>query len=140
MPPSLPISLGANPALLHNAQRFGLAALQASLVTLPEPTDADKPKPYVPRNPNPSPPHPAFPTAPPSHPHAMDSPALFDRLDVDTLFFVFYYQQNTYAQYLAARALKAHAWRFHKKYMTWFQRHEEPKAVTEDYEQGESMA
>jgi CCR4-NOT transcription complex subunit 3 len=32
--------------------------------------------------------------------------------------------------------LKSQSWRFHKQYQTWFQRHEEPKAITEDYEQG----
>ena len=37
---------------------------------------------------------------------------------------------------LAARQLKKQGWRFHKKYMTWFQRHEEPKVTTEEYEQG----
>lgn len=39
-------------------------------------------------------------------------------------------------RYLAARELKKQSWRFHKKYSTWFQRHEEPKTITEDYEQG----
>jgi CCR4-NOT transcription complex subunit 3 len=36
---------------------------------------------------------------------------------------------------LAARELKKKAWRYHKKYLTWFQRHEEPKDITSDYEQ-----
>ena len=36
----------------------------------------------------------------------------------------------------AWRQLKKHSWRFHKKYMTWFQRHEEPKIATEEYEEG----
>lgn len=39
-------------------------------------------------------------------------------------------------RYLAARELKRQSWRFHKKYLTWFQRHEEPQTITEDYEQG----
>ena len=43
--------------------------------------------------------------------------------------------QGTKAQYLAAKALKQKSWRFHTKYMMWFQRHEEPKTITEDYEQ-----
>ena len=43
--------------------------------------------------------------------------------------------QGTKAQYLAAKALKKQSWRFHTKYMMWFQRHEEPKLITEDYEQ-----
>ncbi|KAL8436670.1 hypothetical protein ACSSS7_001495 [Eimeria intestinalis] len=32
--------------------------------------------------------------------------------------------------------LKAHAWRFHKKYLTWFQRHEEPRVSTDKFEEG----
>ena len=43
--------------------------------------------------------------------------------------------QGTRAQYLAAKALKKQAWRFHTKYLMWFQRHEEPKAITDEYEQ-----
>merc|ERR1712196_739642 len=58
------------------------------------------------------------------------------RSSILTLFFIFYYQQGTYQQYLAARELKKQSWRFHKKYMTWFQRHEEPKVTTDEYEQG----
>jgi CCR4-NOT transcription complex subunit 3 len=38
-------------------------------------------------------------------------------------------------RYLAARELKKQLWRYHKKYLTWFQRHEEPKEITNDYEQ-----
>ena len=44
--------------------------------------------------------------------------------------------QGTYQQYLAARELKRQSWRYHKKYLTWFQRHEEPKVTAEDFEQG----
>jgi CCR4-NOT transcription complex subunit 3 len=65
-----------------------------------------------------------------------DVAALLERLPMDTLFFVFYFQQGTYQQYLAAKQLKKHSWRFHKKYMTWFQRHEEPKIATEEFEEG----
>ena len=35
---------------------------------------------------------------------------------------------------MAAKALKKLSWRFHTKYMTWFQRLEEPKAITDEYE------
>ncbi|KAK4229410.1 Not1 N-terminal domain, CCR4-Not complex component-domain-containing protein [Podospora fimiseda] len=66
----------------------------------------------------------------------LDDPRLYDRIDPDTLFYVFYYKQGTYQQFLAARALKDQSWRFHKQYQTWFQRHEEPKAITEEFEQG----
>jgi len=52
---------------------------------------------------------------------------MFDRFDVDTLFFIFYFQKDTYEQYLAAKELKKRAWRFHKKYLTWFKRLEAPR-------------
>lgn len=43
--------------------------------------------------------------------------------------------EGTKAQLLAAKALKKLSWRFHTKYLTWFQRHEEPKQITDDFEQ-----
>ncbi|XP_033078825.1 CCR4-NOT transcription complex subunit 3-like [Trachypithecus francoisi] len=52
-----------------------------------------------------------------------------------TLFFIFYYLEGTKAQYLAAKALKKQSWRFHTKYMMWFQRQEEPKTIIEQFEQ-----
>mmetsp|Transcript_22256 Transcript_22256/g.32374 ORF Transcript_22256/g.32374 Transcript_22256/m.32374 type:complete len:678 (-) Transcript_22256:163-2196(-) len=105
--------------------------LKVSMATIPPAESSDRSRGYTPRNPYPC--HPAFPTQPPS---VIDNPALFDRLPVDTLFLAFYYQQNTLQQNLAARQLKKHSWRFHKKYMTWFQRHEEPKVTTDEYEEG----
>ena len=39
-------------------------------------------------------------------------------------------------RYYAAKELKNQSWRFHKKYITWFQRHEEPKEIQETYEMG----
>ncbi|RUP43419.1 Not1 N-terminal domain, CCR4-Not complex component-domain-containing protein [Jimgerdemannia flammicorona] len=78
--------------------------------------------------------YPQHPQQPPTA--TFDNPALFEKFDIDALFFIFYYQQGTYQQYLAARELKKQSWRFHKKYLTWFQRHEEPKIITDEYEQG----
>jgi len=94
---------------------------------------------------------PYYPQTPPS---GSDTPEFYYRLAPDTLFFVFYYMevcfldligkekaklnisfQGTRAQYLAAKALKRQSWRFHTKHMMWFQRHEEPKTITDDYEQ-----
>eukprot|EP01038_Epipyxis_sp_PR26KG_P004630 gene4630-6509_t len=79
--------------------------------------------------------HSSFPTSPLFSSQA-ESAALFERLPMDSLFLSFYYQQGTFQQYLAAKQLKKHSWRFHKKYMTWFQRHEEPKIATEEFEEG----
>lgn len=64
---------------------------------------------------------------------------IYKKLDIDTLFYVFYTERNTLHQYFATKALKSRSWRFHTKYKTWFQRLEEPKYITEDYEQGSYM-
>lgn len=40
--------------------------------------------------------------------------------DLKTLFFAFYYQQETYQQYLAAVELKKMGWLFNKRHETWF--------------------
>jgi len=50
--------------------------------------------------------------------------------------YIFYYMPGTFHQYLAARELKRQAWRFHKNYLTWFQRYTEPTVNTETYERG----
>ncbi|KIW61266.1 hypothetical protein, variant [Exophiala xenobiotica] len=107
--------------------------LQASQETCPEPSDSDRPQHYRPTLKYNTPAHYPQDVLP-----IFDDPALYDnqRLETDTLFYIFYYRQNTYQQWLAARALKNQSWRFHKQYQTWFQRHEEPKQITEEYEQG----
>lgn len=84
-----------------------------------------------PRNPVATPP--SFPSVPAP---VFDSREVFEKFDPDTLFFIFYYQQGTYQQYLAATELKRQGWRFHKKYLTWFQRHDEPKLSTDEFETG----
>lgn len=107
--------------------------LASSLTTCPEPGDAEKPRHYKPQNPYNTPLY--YPQEPLS---IFDDPRLYDtgRIDTDTLFYLFYYRQGSYQQYLAAKALKNQSWRFHKQYQTWFQRHEEPKNITEEFEQG----
>ncbi|SOV77048.1 CCR4-NOT transcription complex subunit 5, putative [Plasmodium sp. gorilla clade G3] len=57
-----------------------------------------------------------FPTTPLS---VYQSPELFEKLHLDTLFFIFYYQPGTYQQHLAAKELKKKSWKYHKKYTTW---------------------
>ncbi|OAG28837.1 CCR4-NOT transcription complex subunit 3 [Nematocida displodere] len=66
----------------------------------------------------------------------LSSPEFYQKLDMDTLFFIFYFHQNTACQYYAAKELKNYSWRLHTKYMAWFQRLEEPVVLTEEYEQG----
>ena len=106
--------------------------LRHSYQCTPESVDTDKQaKSYVAQNPCQT--HPSMPQQPLSN---NEYTAIFERLPTDALFFAFYHQQDSYQQYLAARQLKQRAWRFHKKYTTWFQRHEEPKVTTDKYEEG----
>ncbi|KAG9134958.1 hypothetical protein Leryth_001228 [Lithospermum erythrorhizon] len=116
---------------LHN-----LRMLEAAFYKLPQPKDSERPKNYTPRHPT---------ATPASYPQVqapiVNNPAFWERLGADnygtdTLFFAFYYQPNTYQQYLAAKELKRNSWRYHRKFNTWFQRHEEPKVATDDFEQG----
>ncbi|KAI9885971.1 MAG: hypothetical protein M1823_002249 [Watsoniomyces obsoletus] len=105
--------------------------LSLSYATRPDSIDADRPRTYRPQTLYPS------PTYYPQDPlPVFEDARLYSRVDTDTLFFVFYYRQNTLQQYFAAKSLKSQSWRFHKQYQTWFQRHEEPQSITEEYEQG----
>ncbi|KAJ8550714.1 hypothetical protein K7X08_000084 [Anisodus acutangulus] len=125
----------ANSGGMHD-QLYNLQMLESAFYKLPQPKDSERAKSYTPR-------HPAV--SPPSYPQVqapiVNNPAFWERLGADnygtdTLFFAFYYQQNTYQQYLAAKELKKQSWRYHRKYNTWFQRHEEPTVATDDFEQG----
>jgi CCR4-NOT transcription complex subunit 3 len=119
------------PAPGASFEAANLVQLNESFATMPTMTDSERQRQYTPRNPYPVPA--SYPQAPSQ---VFDHPAVFEKLGTDCLFFIFYYQQGTYQQYLAARELKKQSWRYHKKYMTWFQRHEEPKVTTDEYEQG----
>lgn len=111
---------------------FDLNLLNSSRASCPTPLDAEKPNHYKPLSP-----YAYTPAHYPQEPLGIfDDPRLYSRIDTDSLFYAFYYRQGTYQQYLAAKALKSQSWRFHKQYQTWFQRHEEPKNITEEFEQG----
>lgn len=125
---SFEITKARNPALdSPSVQRL----LAHSQQTRPDYLDADKPRHYRPETRYPTPLY--YPQEPFSY---ADDPSLYSKMDQDNLFYIFYYRQNTYQQYMAAKALKSQSWRFHKQYQTWFQRHEEPKTITEEFEQG----
>lgn len=105
--------------------------LESSYMNCPDSFIANKPKYYQPETPFPT------PSYYPQDPLAILNDALiFPRMDIDTLFYIFYYRQGTYQQSLAAKELKSRSWRFHKRFLTWFQRHEEPKVINNDFEQG----
>jgi CCR4-NOT transcription complex subunit 3 len=67
--------------------------LDASLQHVPDLIDSERPKIYQPRNPYNTPNY--YPQQPLV---VFDNPVLFDKFDMDTLFYIFYYQQGTYQQ------------------------------------------
>jgi len=98
---------------------------------MPHPSDSERQRHYLPRNPCLTPVY--YPQSPLPH---HDTLEFYLRLSTESLFFIFYYMEASKAQYMAAKALKKQSWRFHTKYMMWFQRHEEPKTITDEFEQG----
>jgi len=119
------------PVPLNKDTQLQYAMLEAAFLHMPHPSDSERLRPYLPRNPCPTPSY--YPQLPPTGSDEID---FFLRLSTETLFFIFYYMEGTKAQYLAAKALKRQSWRFHTKYLMWFQRHEEPKIINDEYEQG----
>lgn len=117
--------------LVDPAAIQALKMLQPSMQFMPDKADSERSTTYVPRNPYRTPSY--FPSTPA---RVFEDPKIFEKFSIDTLFFIFYFQQGTPHQYLGARELKKQSWRYHKKWLTWFQRHEDPKATTDDYEQG----
>uniref|UniRef100_A0A674NWR8 CCR4-NOT transcription complex subunit 3 n=1 Tax=Takifugu rubripes TaxID=31033 RepID=A0A674NWR8_TAKRU len=131
---SIPPSLGVcplGPTPLPKDQLYQQVMQESAWTHMPHPSDSERIRQYLMRNP--------CPTLPFHHqvpPHHSDSIEFYQRLSTETLFFIFYYLEGTKAQYLSAKALKKQSWRFHTKYMMWFQRHEEPKTITDEFEQG----
>ncbi|XP_043935429.1 CCR4-NOT transcription complex subunit 3 isoform X2 [Protopterus annectens] len=131
---NIPPSLGVcplGPVPLTKEQLYQLTMEEAAWNHMPHPSDSERIRQYLPRNPCLTPPY--HHQVPPPH---SDTVEFYQRLSTETLFFIFYYLEGTKAQYLAAKALKKQSWRFHTKYMMWFQRHEEPKTITDEFEQG----
>lgn len=130
IPPLLGVApLGPVPLTKETQLQYQM--LESAYLHMPHPSDSERLRPYLPRNPCTTPHY--YPQLPPQ---GSDSIEFFQRLSTETLFFIFYYMEGTKAQYLAAKALKKQSWRFHTKYMMWFQRHEEPKIINDEFEQG----
>lgn len=154
IPPLLGVApLGTSPLQKEHQLQFQM--MEQSYYHLPTPSDSERLRAYLHRQPVQTPAHypqvifrniflrtfcylglkfPSIFIFQSQLPHS-DTVEFFQRLSTETLFFVFYYMEGTKAQYLAAKALKKQSWRFHTKYMMWFQRHEEPKIINEEFEQ-----
>lgn len=126
--------IGPNPVTTQQVQEQdqNRYAVEAAFKHMPQLSDSEKPRIYLYRQPT--------PYCPSYYPKTclsdMHTPDFFMKLPQETLFYIFYYMEGTRAQYLAAVTLKKQSWRFHTKYMMWFQRHEEPKTINDEYEQG----
>ncbi|KAJ1651051.1 General negative regulator of transcription subunit 5, partial [Dispira simplex] len=105
--------------------------VDTSFQCLPDLAESEKPRQYTPEHPAQTPPY--YPQVPLP---IFDSSAIASKFSLDTLFFIFYYQQDTYQQYLAVKELQRLSWRFHKRYLAWFQRYDKPQVTNDDYEVG----
>lgn len=157
IPPLLGVApLG--PVPLQKEHQLQFQMMEAAFCHMPHPSDSERLRSYLPRNLWPTPPYYQQVISLANSmlaclsiirssgrgfnelllqvqlPHS-DTVEFFQRLSTETLFFIFYYMEGSKGQYLAAKALKKQSWRFHTKYMMWFQRHEEPKVINEEYEQ-----
>jgi CCR4-NOT transcription complex subunit 3 len=84
---------------------------------------------------------PRFPTcAPLSYPNevhpALTHETTFNKLQLETLFFSFFFHQGSRQQLFAANRLKLQGWRYHTKLSTWFARTMQPAVANENYEEG----
>lgn len=67
---------------------------------------------------------------------ALYTKKMMSKFSTDTLFFIFYFQQNTAQQQLAADFLSSDPWRYHTALKTWFLRKNTPREITNNYECG----
>uniref|UniRef100_A0A914YXS9 CCR4-NOT transcription complex subunit 3 n=1 Tax=Panagrolaimus superbus TaxID=310955 RepID=A0A914YXS9_9BILA len=130
----IPSWLGVSPLgrrELSADEQMHIKRLEDAHRTMPHRFDSEPQRPAMPRIP-----YQGFPSYPQIQQPLFQTLDYYLRLSPETLLFIFYYMEGSKAQLLAAQALKKLSWRFHTKYLMWFQRHEEPKIITDDYEQG----
>uniref|UniRef100_A0AC34QPR1 CCR4-NOT transcription complex subunit 3 n=1 Tax=Panagrolaimus sp. JU765 TaxID=591449 RepID=A0AC34QPR1_9BILA len=130
----IPAWLGVSPlgrVILSAEQQTQIQRLEEAHRAMPHRFDSEPQRPQMPRIP-----YQGFPSYPQYQNPIFQTLDYYLRLSPETLLFIFYYMEGSKAQLLAAQALKKLSWRFHTKYLMWFQRHEEPKVITDEYEQG----
>jgi CCR4-NOT transcription complex subunit 3 len=123
-------SAPGSPQPRYTAKRIN-EMLDMSLGNLPHTLDVQRQRTYEP--PNAIDPIPYFPqeVLP-----VLSNKNVYHQMDLDTLFFIFYYHQKSYQQYFAAKELKARSYRYHTKQQRWYQRLERPQSTTETEERG----
>ncbi|KAE9554151.1 hypothetical protein FO519_002631 [Halicephalobus sp. NKZ332] len=130
----IPAWLGVSPLgriQMTPEQEKQIQRLEEAHRMMPHRFDSEPQRPQMPRIP-----YQSFPSYPQFQNPIFQTMEYYLRLTPETLLFIFYYMEGSKAQLLAAQALKKLSWRFHTKYLMWFQRHEEPKLITDEYEQG----
>ncbi|CBH09845.1 hypothetical protein, conserved [Trypanosoma brucei gambiense DAL972] len=108
-----------------------LQLIDMSLANLPHTQDVDRQRPFEPSNPTVH-----VPFFPQQVLPALASPEIYRTFELETLFFIFYYHQNTYQQYCAAGQIKERSFRYHTQLNTWFKRNGPPKESLEGSERG----
>lgn len=126
-----PSVMKISPEIKSNVEHSMNATLEALALSFNNIPETQPERKYRPKNPCKTPDY--YPSQPLP---IFDKPAVFEKFDIDTLFFIFYHQQSTKQQYFASNELKKQSWRYHTKYLTWFRRHEEPKIIDKEYEEG----
>ncbi|KPI90013.1 hypothetical protein ABL78_0873 [Leptomonas seymouri] len=129
IPPPAPVAPGGSQFRYTTKKINDL--LDMSLGNLPHTLDVQRQRTYEP--PNAIDPIPYFPqeVLP-----VLSNKSVYHQMDLDTLFFIFYYHQKSYQQYFAAKELKARSYRYHTKQQRWYQRLERPQSTTETEERG----
>lgn len=94
--------------------------LDISLLNCPDSYDAEKPRTYDPKNP-----HPTSLSYPQDPLPELAYSSIVSKLDMSTLFFNFYYNQEQYAQLLSARELVKKGWLYDADSHKWYQKTEE---------------
>jgi CCR4-NOT transcription complex subunit 3 len=61
-------------------------------------------------------------------------PSAIKKLNLPTLFYIFFFSRDTPQQYFVAQELKKLGWKFHIRYNTWFRRVADPTEKTDTYE------
>ncbi|RNF12682.1 NOT5 protein (NOT5) [Trypanosoma rangeli] len=105
--------------------------IDMSLGNLPHTQDVDRQRPFEPSNPTDCPSYYPQQVLP-----ALASADIYREFELETLFFIFYYHQNTYQQYYAAKQIKVQSFRYHTQLNTWFKRNGHMKESQEGSERG----
>ena len=76
-----------------------------------------------------------IPTLFPTVPHLL-KPNLYEKFDLNTLMFIFFYQNNLNVKYNIGKELSKRGWMYSKRYTTWFMLVPPAKSKTEDVIEG----